>query len=140
MSCEEQIDKLASCSTEQLREQWTQLYGLAPLPRISKELLMRGIAYRLQENEYGGLSPQTLQRIAKLGKEFQKSGQIAPASVRAGTRLIREWKGKTHEVEVLKDGYAWSGKRYRSLSEIARAITGTRWSGPRFFGTEIRNE
>lgn len=140
MSYHDQIDRLPSCSAEELRKQWTALYGMTPLPRISKELLVRGIAYRLQEKEYGGLSPYTLQRIARLGKELQKSGQITPTSIRAGTKLIREWKGKTHEVEILKDGFVWSGKRYRSLSEIARAITGTRWSGPRFFGTEVRGE
>ncbi len=139
MSCEDQIDKLASCDIEALRRQWTELYSLAPLPRISKELLMRGIAYRLQEQQYGALSTQTRQRIAKLGREFQKSGKITPAGIRAGTKLIREWKGKAHEVEVLQEGFAWNGKRYRSLSEIARAITGTRWSGPRFFGTEAGN-
>ena len=138
MSCEEQIDKLVSCSTEELRKQWTQLYGHAPFPRISKELLVRGIAYRLQENEHGRLSPETLQRIVKLGRELHISGQINPTHIKAGTKLIREWKGKTHEVEILKDGFTWAGKRYRSLSEIARAITGTRWSGPRFFGTEIK--
>ena len=140
MSCEYQIDNLASCDVETLRRQWTELYCLAPLPRISKELLVRGIAYRLQEQEYGGLSLQTRQRIARLGKEFQKSGQITPVCIRAGTKLIREWKGKTHEVEVLQEGFTWNGKRYRSLSEIARTITGTRWSGPRFFGTEAGNE
>jgi hypothetical protein len=97
------------------------------------------LAYRIQELAYGGLKPETVKRLEALGEQLD-GGNIAvrrrPADERpiAGTRLIREWHGVEHTVTVLKDGYEWQGRPYKSLSAIARAITGTRWNGPLFFG------
>jgi hypothetical protein len=132
---------LVGLETDVLRLRWTEIFGAAPLRRVSRELLIRGIAFRLQEEAEGGLARKTLRQLDRLEKEFVSSGTVRIDSARnlqSGTRIVREWQGRVHEVIVLDDGYLWGGRRYRSLSEIARLITGTRWSGPRFFGTLAR--
>jgi hypothetical protein len=99
-------------------------------------VLIRGVAFRLQEEFGGGLGKARRRQLNKLAVDLN-SGTVltrSPPSIKPGTKLIREWKGKVHEVVIAGDTYIWRGKHYRSLSEIARAITGTRWSGPRFFG------
>jgi Protein of unknown function (DUF2924) len=129
---------LAGLETKILRFRWAELFGAEPINRISRELLIRGIAYRLQERAEGGPAKKTLRQLDRLAKEFGSSGTVkmdGVSDLRPGTRLVREWQGRVHEVIVLDDGFLWKGHRYRSLSEIARLITGTRWSGPRFFGT-----
>jgi hypothetical protein len=129
---------LADLDMNDLRRLWTELFGIEPVQRVSRELLTRAIAHRLQENAEGGFSKKTLRKLARFAADLGASGSIsvdAAADIRAGTRLVREWQGRVHEVIVLDDQYLWKGARYRSLSEIARLITGTRWSGPRFFGT-----
>lgn len=134
-----QITPLRALDLGALRERWIGQFGTAPSCRISRDLLLRGVAYRLQEEASGALRKCTRRKLARLAKELTERGSIRGASsvpLKAGTKLVRAWKGKVHEVTVHDDGYVWSQKRYRSLSEIARAITGTRWSGPRFFGTE----
>ena len=98
---------------------------------------MRTIAYRMQELRYGGLSKATSRKLAALVQAQGSDETIAPEStprIRAGARLVREWNGRTHTVTVEKEGFTCAGRNYRSLSAIARAITGARWSGPRFFG------
>src|SRR5690606_36022867 len=104
---------------------------------FTPDLLMRGIAYRMQEKLQGGLSSSARRELARLGKQLVKTGDIRlddrPA-IKPGTRLIRAGHGATHQVEVLVDGYLYQDRRYSSLSQIAEHITGTRWSGPRFFG------
>jgi hypothetical protein len=134
-----EIEELPALDTATLRERWTELFGLAPAPRISRDLLIRGVAYRLQEEADHGLSKQALRHLARAARELSETGSMrvsAGVGIKPGTKLIRECKGRVHEVTVLDDTYIWSGKQYRSLSQIARAITGTRWSGPRFFGLE----
>lgn len=119
-----------------LVEQWRSLYGTEPPAYISRSLLIRAIAYRLQENALGGLKPSTRRFLAQVA-ENASTGRQAPASpstIKPGTQLLREWHGVTHEVIVREDGVTYAGKNYRSLSEVARTITGARWSGPRFFG------
>jgi hypothetical protein len=137
------IDGLAGLDTEVLREQWTELYGMAPAPRISRDVLIRGIAFRLQEEVHGGLSKSCWRQLQRLARELRDKGAL-PTSLgqgfKPGTKLIREWKGKVHEVIIVGDGYVWAGKHHRSLSQIARSITGTRWSGPRFFGLEAEKQ
>jgi len=131
------LAELDGLSVDVLRSRWTELFGVEPARRVSRELLSRGVAYRLQEKAAGGLAKKTLRQLDRMAKEFGSSGtvKVDPAGViRPGTRIVREWQGRVHEVIVLDDGYLWKGARYRSLSEIARSITGTRWSGPRFFG------
>jgi hypothetical protein len=130
------IATLTDLTTQQLRTEWRRLYRGHP-PRLSRDLLVRTIAYRLQELTYGGLSKATQRRLLALTKELQTNGGIAPdpgPHVRPGARLVREWRGRTHTVVVTEDGFEYAGRAYSSLSKIAQAITGAHWSGPRFFG------
>ena len=103
---------------------------------LRSNLLLRIVAYRLQADVHGHLDPVTLRsldRLARAGSD--KSAPLPDAcSVRPGTLLVREWDGVLHRVMALDQGFAWNGTSYRSLSQVARAITGTRWNGPRFFG------
>jgi hypothetical protein len=105
--------------------------------RLSRDLLVRGIAYRLQERSLGGLSPALLRKMGRFHAEAEAKDarrSAPPISLKPGARLVRQWRGVTHTVLVQADGFEWSGRRYPSLSIIAREITGARWSGPRFFG------
>ena len=99
--------------------------------------MMRAIAYRLQEIAHGGASKATQRRLVTLTDEFEMDGRIAPLAgpkIKSGSRLVREWHGRTHTVCVTDDGFEFQGKSYRSLTKIARDITGAHWSGPRFSG------
>jgi len=134
-----EIAALNDLTTTSLRQRWAELFCLEPATRISRDLLIRAIAWGVQEKAHGGLSKAAQRQLARHAEEIRSSGSLSMAAVskyKPGTKLIREWQGKVHEVIVLDEGYVWAGKKYRSLSEIARGITGTRWSGPRFFGTE----
>ncbi|WP_372929251.1 DUF2924 domain-containing protein [Methyloceanibacter sp.] len=125
-----------TASLEDLRCEWRRLYRSEP-PRISRHLLMRGIAYRLQELEHGGLSKATRRKLKTLAKMFRTTCRVAPDPglvLKPGARLVREWHGRTHMVTVTEDGFDYAGTSYSSLTKVARAITGARWSGPRFFG------
>jgi hypothetical protein len=132
-------DRLAQLETLDLsamRLEWRRLYRAEP-PRLSRDLMMRALAYRIQEIALGGLSKATLRRLASLAADFESDGRIAtPAQprIKPGARLVREWHGRTHAVVVTEEGFEFEGKRYRSLTGIARKITGAAWSGPRFFG------
>jgi hypothetical protein len=125
-----------------LKMRWRALRGGDPPKRLSRPLLIRALAYAMQEQAFGGLNPTMRRRLQRLGAELQTRGHIASVGARArfklGTRLIREWKGHTHEVTVLENGFNWNGESYRSLSAIAKAITGTRWNGHMFFGLRSR--
>ena len=132
------ITSLSDLDTPSLRLWWADLFDIEATSRISRDLLIRAIAWRLQEEVCGGLSNSARRQLARHARELHSSGSISissSADLKPGTKLIREWQGRVHEVVIVEDGYVWSGKRYRSLSQIARIITGTRWSGPRFFGT-----
>ncbi len=138
-----EIAGLSSLSVKHLKERWRSLYSTEPPPRISRELLTRALAYRLQERALGGLKPSTLRLLERISKSptSRDSVRIVPARKTApGTVLIREWQGSRHQVTVLDNGVSYRGQRYRSLSEVARAITATRWSGPMFFGLKARAE
>lgn len=131
-----EIVRLELLTLENLREEWRRMYQVPPPRRLSRDMLLRGIAYKLQENAFGGLSKPIRRRLQDTGPSA-----ISPAAERSlrpvfrpGTRLVREWHGITHTVVVLENGVEWRGKRYRSLSVVAREITGAHWSGPRFFG------
>ncbi|MCB1376442.1 MAG: DUF2924 domain-containing protein, partial [Rhodobacteraceae bacterium] len=133
-----QVAALKMTPTPDLKKQWRQLFETEP-PPYNRRFLESRLAYRIQELAYGGLKPETIKRLEALGEQLD-GGKIAVRRTRAderpiaGTRLIREWQGVEHTVTVLKDGYEWQGRPYKSLSAIARAITGTRWNGPLFFG------
>jgi len=132
------IAALKTTPTPALRKQWRELFGTMP-PPFNRRYLESRLAYRIQELTYGGLKPQTLKRLAKLGDELD-GGDRLKSRIRAdikpivGTSLLREWQGIEHVVTVTVDGYEWQGRPYKSLSAIARAITGTRWNGWVFFG------
>ena len=132
-----QLDRLRELNPEEFREHWGTLFGAAPPPRLRSTLLVQAIAYRLQENALGGLKPATVRLLERIADAAAARRQIStPEKNRAsaGAVLIREWHGTQHQVTVLKEGFLYRAKRFRSLSEIARAITGSRWSGPLFFG------
>jgi hypothetical protein len=126
----------ATTSLDELRSEWRRLYDHDP-PRISRDLLILGIAYRQQEIEHGGLGKATLRKLQTLAKTLRTRGRIGPTpdlTLKPGARLIREWRGRTHTVTVTEDGFEYGGTSYPSLSTIAKKITGAHWSGPRFFG------
>jgi len=132
------LDSLPKLSAAESRSLWAEAFGRPLDFRVQKDLLIKCLAYRLQEQAHGALRAASVKRLHKLVGEFA-GNDTAPISIDAprfkpGTRLIREWQGKTFEVTVMDRGYAYRGSRYESLSEIAREITGARWSGPRFFG------
>ena len=133
------LEFLASLKLHQLRKEWTRHYRSEASSTMSPELLRRAIGYKIQETELGGLSRRAQLRLSSLrstsGKGKEADRMHAALDLKAGTKLIREWQGKAHEVLALDDGqFAYSGKTYRSLTIIARQITGAHWSGPRFFG------
>lgn len=133
----DEIVGLHELDTDALRTRWRELHGCEPVARMSRDLLIRAIAHRLQERACGELSKKARRAFVNHMQALEQTGAIAQRNVpgiKTGTNLIREWNGKVHRVEVTNDGYVWNGERHRSLSAIARAITGTRWSGPRFFG------
>ena len=120
-----------------LKQKWRELFEGEP-PPYNRRFLESRLAYRIQELAFGGLSPQTLERLDALANELEGKGSKRRSSLQnrpiAGTRLIREWRGVEHGVTVRQDDYEYQGRPYKSLSAIARAITGTRWNGLVFFG------
>jgi hypothetical protein len=129
-------------SVNELKTEWQALFD-APAPNNSRTFLESRLAYRIQELTYGGPDKQTRRLLDLLADEVEgtltRKTQIAdPRNPVVGTKLIREWDGIAHTVTVLKEGFEWGGKRYKSLSAVARAITGTRWNGYRFFGLRER--
>lgn len=124
-----------------LRAEWRRLYRSEAPKRVARDLLMLGVAWKIQEQAYGGLRGTTKRALAELAKTLERNGDVKRSRVarlKPGAKLIREWHGKTHTVVVLEDGFEWRGKHWRSLSVIARTITGMHWSGPRFFGLSAR--
>jgi hypothetical protein len=133
----EQLAKLPSFTREQLLELWQKLHRRAAPPGIRRELLVPFLAYKIQENAYGGLKPSTRSQLRRIAIELEKSAAShefrIKRKLKSGTRILREWHGQTHEVIVTGSGFEYGGAGYRSLSEVARKITGARWSGPAFF-------
>ena len=137
------LASLRSSSITELKQQWRAFYHSEPPLRISRELLIRALAYRIQEQVYGGLKPSTRRLLIRLANDARSGRPLkleSAAGAQRGTVLIREWRGVTHEVRVLDRGVLYRRKRCRSLSEVARLITGSRWSGPLFFGLRRRGE
>ena len=129
---------LKTTPTVDLKQLWRDLFDTAA-PPFNRRYLESRLAYRIQELHFGGLRPETIQRLEQLGEELD-GGDRNKRRIRidgkpiAGTRLIREFKGVDQVVTVLQDGFEWQGRPYQSLSSVARAITGTRWNGWTFFG------
>ncbi|MFY9238956.1 MAG: DUF2924 domain-containing protein [Roseovarius sp.] len=133
---------LKAMSVNELKAEWQALFD-APAPNNSRNFLEGRLAYRIQELTYGGPDKQTRRLLDLLADEVEgmltRKAQIAdPRNPVVGTKLIREWDGVAHTVTVLREGFDWDGQRYKSLSAVARAITGTRWNGYRFFGLRER--
>lgn len=123
-----------------LKERWQTLYGSPPPSGLGRALMVRAIAYRMQELALGGLWPVTRRRLARAAGDIGagRAPSAPPAVIKPGTRLLREWQGVTHEVIVVESGVRYRGEAWASLSAVAREITGTRWSGPLFFGLKGR--
>lgn len=142
-----QIAELPTLPQARLKELWKEYFGVEP-PAYRKGFLVRGLAHRIQELTYGGLSAAHQTRLDALiadaedavqGRKKRKTA-VAGEDLLLGTRLIREWKGVEHETTVIENGFEYQGRRYRSLSAVARAITGTRWNGPMFFGLRTHRD
>ena len=131
------LAELSGLPAPALRRIWQDLIGSAPASGLRRELLIPILAYKLQEKAYGGLKPSTrthLRRLAASLAADKSAPLIRESRFKPRTRLIREWRGETHEVTIRASGYEYHGKEFTTLSEIANLITGTRWSGPLFFG------
>ena len=133
---EAEVEQLRSMPIAGLRALWRAKFKSDPPKAFGPDLLRRSIAHEIQEDAYGGLDRATARLLNQLIAQYAKTpGKIVlPRRIKPGAILVRQWKGTSHRVTVLQDGFAYEGKTYESLSEIARLITGTRWNGPRFFG------
>jgi hypothetical protein len=132
---EAEVDQIRSLGIDAIRKRWCSMFGAKPPPGLTKNIMGRMLAYRIQEQNYGGLDRDTtklLGRLARGEKPNELNRRLKP-----GTVLVREYQGERHTVTVVPDGFVWQGATYSSLSGIARAITGTAWNGPRFFGLRV---
>jgi hypothetical protein len=138
-----EIERLRKATPSDLKERWRTLYGSEPPGRISRDLLVRALAYRIQEQALGGLKPSTRRLLAKVAADASARRPILSApepDLKPGTVLLREWHGTRHQVIFREDGIVLNGKTYKSLSQVAYRITGTKWSGPRFFGLHAKRQ
>jgi hypothetical protein len=142
---EAEVAHLRDLDLAALKLHWRRLMRRPAPSHIPRHLLLKILAYRLQANAFGDCDKATLRLLARLGQpggavSDQPVGVPRAGELRPGTLLVREWAGAQQRVMVLGDGFAWNGATYASLSQVARAITGTRWSGPRFFGIDKAGE
>ncbi|WP_024275131.1 DUF2924 domain-containing protein [Hyphomicrobium sp. 802] len=132
-----EVAALASLSHRELRLAWRQYYKTYPPKFVNRTVIELGVAWKIQERAFGGLGATTKRQLDALADELDTKSDISrpkQLELRTGARLVRDWHGETHEVVVTEDGFQWRGQNWRSLSLIAKEITGTHWSGPRFFG------
>jgi Protein of unknown function (DUF2924) len=143
-SINHELSLIIAMPREKLCERWLELLGCDPPKGISTRLLRRAVVYEAQARDRGGLRKKSIKRLLQYAAQpvdHQADQQTAAKTnrqLREGARLIREWNGVNHVVDVLADGFEWRGRTYRSLSRIAREITGAHWSGPRFFGLTVK--
>ena len=130
-SPEDVCAEIASLAYDELKARYQQTFRRPPPPRLGRDLLRRALTYKVQADRYGGLST-SVEKL--LRKDSSRRTQTWSGSLTPGTQLVREWQGQLHIVEILELGFRWNDKKFESLSAVARQITGTRWSGPRFFG------
>lgn len=130
----DELAALRRASRQQLASRWRALFKAAPPVAFTPDLLARGIAWRLQEQAFGGLSAEARRMLGVGGSDPQRRRLVRQIPLRPGNRLVRRWRGRTYVVEIDEDGLLYDGERYSSLTRIATRITGTRWSGPKFFG------
>ena len=134
---DELLEQLEGMNRQELKEFWTERFGDEAPQLQATELFRRCTAWRLQEEKFGGLSTATKRRLRDLVDACKRDAEYRPSAspkTQTGTILTREWKGRMHKVQVKPDGFQYNGTHYKGLSKIAREITGTRWSGPLFFG------
>jgi hypothetical protein len=138
---EKTVERLHGLRLKELRDTWTLELGGQPPPVRSPDFIRRLLAWKLQERAFGGLAKQTDKRLRDLGRKYAANPDHTPSSssnLKPGTVLGRRWNGARHDVTVTRDGFLYDGESFASLSEVARHITGTRWSGPLFFGLRKR--
>lgn len=136
---ERQLAAIPEMSREDLVARWAEAYGRPPPKGLSRRLLEYSAAYHIQAKAFGGLSASTQRKLHQIATAHERTKALLSSpkpsvALPPGSRLVREWRGRTYTVDVLEQGFLCDGQRYESLSQIARAITGARWSGPRFFG------
>jgi hypothetical protein len=147
-SLEAEIARLRGLDVKALRTRWRTSFGRNAPPHLARHLLFAMLAYRLQAEVVGDLDAETVRFLERINLTPSKQAAIPltqaferqTRNLSAGTVLTREWDGQHHKVMVLEGGFAWQGRSYSSLSEIAKAITGTKWNGPRFFGLRARKQ
>lgn len=130
----EELKQLPDLDRNGLAERWISFFGQAPPLRTSRSLMIRAVAYKMQERAFGGLKPSTRRMLQE--PNGTRGSAASSRKLSPGTVLLRDWQGVTHQVSVIEDGFVYRAKRYRSLSEVAFVITGSHWSGPRFFGVK----
>lgn len=135
---EAEVDRIRSLGIDALRKRWRISFGAIPPKGLTKDIIARMIAYRIQEEAFGGLDKETIKLLDRLA-QGEKPNELN-RRLKAGTVLVREYQGERHTVTVAPDGFRWGDKTYSSLSVIAQAITGTKWNGPRFFGLRTARE
>src|SRR4029077_18367928 len=135
-----EIVGLVDQSTQELRRAWLTLYHTGPPLGLSRDLMIRGLADKLQQRAHGGPSRALQRRLRILAADFEKGARAFDPGIilKTGATLVRQWRGRSHPVLVREDGFEYEGQRYRSLTVIAERITGAHWSGPRFFGVSKR--
>jgi hypothetical protein len=136
---EAEIDRVRSLGVDSLRTLWRTTFRASPPPAFSKDILARFLCWHIQEQAFGGLDPKTAKHLGGFARG-DRSPADRPRRLKPGTVLLREYQGERHTVTVVAKGYAWREATYASLSIIARAITGTAWNGPRFFGLRRGSE
>ena len=139
----QELKDLETRGDDELKNRWRSLYGTKPPQKIHRSLLIAAVAHRMQENALGALKSSVrrhLMQAANNPATPRPSSHYPSLRPRAGTVLVRDWGGVTHQAKVLEDGILFRGKRYKSLSEVARVITGSRWSGPLFFGLKSNSK
>ena len=138
---DQELKRLTDMNTSDLRTEWHKRFGRTPASRLSKDLMVRAIAYKIQEKVFGGLSKAARKKLRTYRRQIDTNGTIAVATdirIKPGTKLAREWNGQVHTVVAMDKGFEYQGRNFASLTKIAKEITGSHWSGPRFFGLKKR--
>lgn len=139
--CTETLNQLPKMDRSELQKFWEELFGMPPNPKLRRDLMIPILGYRVQERAYGGLKASTRKYLQKIADQIESNRPVSlPARIKSGTKLLREWGGEVHEVLVTARGFEYRGVEYKTLSEIAMHITGSKWSGPLFFGLRKRSK
>jgi hypothetical protein len=139
---DDRLAALATMSPAQIRGEWLQEFKYSA-PDVGHRLLALALAHRLQVKANGDLNTRHARELDRLAGKYARTGELdldSAASLKVGTRLVRQWQGTIHQVEIVDGGYIYGDRQYRSLSQVARAITGANWSGPRFFGLRSKGK